>query len=111
MEAGEEVPVQGEDLMDNISIQSKESDLDEESQGWQTSKRKRAKKTKKKQVVMATRTSTRIPRDGISIAEKATNRSMAKDNLSGTASHNHFTIFNNTSTSILQSVMIDLGLV
>lgn len=98
------------DLMETISMHSKESDLEEDSQGWQTSKSKKSKKTKKKQVVVAIRTSNRIPRDGIPIADKAINRAIAKDNLSGIASQNTFTVLNNSSNSALAAIMADLDI-
>jgi hypothetical protein len=62
--------------------------------------------------VVATRTSKRVPRDGVLIATKATNRAMAKNDTSGTsASHNPFTVLNNSGCSILQDVMSDLDIV
>jgi hypothetical protein len=68
-----------EDLMDNISIQSKDSDFEEINQGWKSPKSRKSKKQKKrKQVVTASRTSNRILRDGVLIAEKATRRAREK---------------------------------
>lgn len=61
---------------------------------------------------MATRTSDRIPRDGVPIVEKATARAAAKNNISGMQhSSNPFTILNSTPTIVLQSVMNDLNIV
>lgn len=69
---------EAEDLMDNLSNQSREFDLESENQGWQASKHKKTKKKGRKQIVVATRTSSRIPRDGISITGKASQRAMAR---------------------------------
>lgn len=100
-----------EDIMDSISNFSRDSDMEEVSQGWQSAKRK-AKKKKLKPVVVATRTSKRIPRDGVPIAEKASSRAMAKNNITGTSNlPNPFTILNSTPIPILQSVMSDLNIV
>lgn len=62
---------------------------------------------KKRQVVVATRTSQRVPRDGIPIATKATHRAMAKDNILG-SSKNPFTILNDIPNATLQDVLMDL---
>jgi len=58
---------------------------------------------------MATRTSQRVPRDGIPIATKAVNRAMAKNSLSGDT-HNPFTVLNSTPDAILHEVLMDLEL-
>lgn len=42
------------------------------------------RKKNSKHVVVATRTSSRIPRDGVPLAEKATSRAMAKNTILGT---------------------------
>lgn len=47
--------MEGEDLMDNISLQSKGSDMEDDNQGWKTSRPKKVRKVKKKQVIGATR--------------------------------------------------------
>lgn len=99
-----------EDLMDKFSCRSKDSDMEEANQGWKAPKSKKSKKHKKKQVVVASRTSSRIPRDGIPIAEKATKRAMEKDNISGMTTHNPFTVLNNTPVPILHAVMTDLDI-
>jgi len=59
---------------------------------------------------VATRTSSRVPKDGIPIATKATNRVKALNDCSGTSSQNPFTILNNTSSDALQKVICDLDL-
>ncbi|XP_066362446.1 uncharacterized protein [Miscanthus floridulus] len=56
--------------------------IDEVGQGWQASKGRKTKRLKKTQIVMASRTCSRIPRDGIPIAEKASMRATARDNIS-----------------------------
>jgi hypothetical protein len=58
-----------EDLMDNISVLSRNSYMEDGDQGWQASKSKKARKTKRK-MMGATRTSSRIARDGISLLTK-----------------------------------------
>lgn len=98
-----------EDIVDDFSVQSLELESDGEELGWKSLKPKRARVQKKRQVIVATRTSQRVPRDGIPIATKVVNRAMAKDNISGN-SKNPFTILNETSNVILQEVMIDLGI-
>lgn len=94
----------GEDIMDNISVMGKDSDGEEDGHGWRAPKSKKAKKIKR--VMMATRTSSRIPRDGIPIVTEAIQRAVARDNVSG----NSFTVLNSTSTSSLQYVIHDMGL-
>jgi len=49
---------------------------------------------------MTTRTSSRIPRDGVLIATKAIQRAVERDNMIGT-SRNSFTILNSTSNARL----------
>lgn len=72
---------------------------------------KKGKKRKAKKVVVATRTSSRVPRDEIPIAKKATNRAMAKDCYSGNSgSSNPFTVLNNTPIVLLQQVIGDLDI-
>jgi hypothetical protein len=73
----------GEDLMDNASIMSKDSDGGGDGQGWQAPKSKKTRKSKK--MVVATRTSSRVLRDGVPIATKAAQRAMAKNNITGTS--------------------------
>jgi hypothetical protein len=102
--------MEGEDLMDVISCQSKDSDLEENSQGWQPSKSKKPKKHMKNRVVVASRTSSRISRDGIPIAEKASRRAMERNNISGITSKNPFTVLNNTANAALASVISDLDI-
>jgi hypothetical protein len=88
----------GEDLMDNVSVLGKDSDVEEYGQGWQAPKSRKTKKSKK--VLMTTRTSSRIPRDGVPIATKAIQRAVERDNMIGT-SRNSFTILNSTSNARL----------
>lgn len=101
-----------EDIMDVISNLSKDSDMEVEGKVWQTSKSMKGKKRKFKQLVVATRTSDRLPRDGVPIVEKASARAAAKNNISGMQySSNPFTILNSTPTAFLQSVMNDHNIV
>lgn len=99
-----------EDLMDNISFHSKDSDMEDNGQGWKTSKAKKARRPKKKCVIGATRTSSRIPRDGIPIITKATDRAKARDDFQGIKSQNPFTILNSVPISALKVVMDDLDI-
>jgi len=62
-----------------MSVMSKDSDMEKDSQGWQISSNKKTRKKKPRQVVVATRASKRISRDGVPIAEKATSRAIAKN--------------------------------
>ncbi|CAL5087727.1 unnamed protein product [Urochloa decumbens] len=75
---------QEEDLMDNFLEQPIQND-EEDPKGWvvQRSKKKQKKLTvtKKRKPVVATRTSARVPRDGIPIATKAMNRAQGKNEL------------------------------
>jgi hypothetical protein len=101
-----------EDIMDSMSNLSRDSDWDEALQGWQSPKSKKKKKKKTRQVVVATRASQRIPKDGIPVAEKASMRATAKNNISGiTISPNPFTILDNTPSVVLQHVLSDLNIV
>lgn len=99
-----------EDFLDNIFNQGKDSDVDNANCGWQTSKGKKTKRQKRNQVVVATRTSSRVPRDGIPIAEKASMRAKARDDTSGMNVSNPFTVLNNTPDAILHEVINDLDL-
>jgi hypothetical protein len=112
---GDELSVEvEEDVMDTLSEHSKVSDREYESQGWQSPKTKRSKKRNKRKVVVATRTSSRIARDGIPVAQKAEIRAKAKNDFSGIHSsatqENPFTILNNASTICLHNVIADLDL-
>lgn len=98
-----------EDIMDADSIISK-SDVEELSRGWTVSKPKAKKKRSSKKVVVATRASSRISKDGISIADKATARVMAKNTITGmTKNANPFTILNNVTDSALLATLGDLN--
>ena len=55
---------------------------------------------------MATRTSSRVPRDGVPIAEKAARRAQERDELSS----NPFTILNNHSNESLRKIALDLDI-
>jgi hypothetical protein len=69
------------------------------------------KKKLSKQVVVATRTSKRLLKDGIPIAEKATARAIAKNTILGNSSSNPFTVLGNTPTDVLENVLNDLNIV
>jgi hypothetical protein len=100
-----------EDFMDYLSDQSKKSDMENVCQGWQSPKTRKSKKKKRKQVVVATRTSSRVPRDGIPIATKAINKAKAKDNTTCIiSSQNPFTVLNDTATASLKEVILDLDI-
>ena len=76
-------------------------------QGWEKppSRKKKLKPTKPK-VTIATRASSRIPRDGIPVAEKAMKRAQERDELTG----NPFTILNNASNDDLRKIALDLDI-
>jgi len=74
--------------------------------GWESPSRKKKSKGAKKKVVVATRVSSRIPRDGIPIADKAMKRARERDELTG----NPFTILNNTSNDSLKEIALDLDI-
>lgn len=99
-----------EDLMDNVSIQSLDTDVGEGLSGWQATKSKKSKKKVKKNIVVATRTSSRVPRDGVPIAEKAAQRVKAWNEPVGIScsSQNLFTVLNNAPTPELCAVIQDL---
>lgn len=96
--------------LEKTSILSVDSDCEGGSKEWKTTKASKFKKQKSKRVVVASRSSSRIPRDGIPIAEKAARRTMEKNGLSGKTNSNPFPVVNNTEYAILQNVMRDLGL-
>ena len=63
------------------------------------------------QLMVATRTSSRVPRDGIPIATKAANRAKAMNTITGAiTTTNPFTVLNNASTAFLEKVIIDLDI-
>jgi len=95
----------GEDMMDNVSNMGGDSEDENKDKGWQISKTKRARKAKK--VVVASRTSSRVPRDGVSIITRASQRAMERDNVAGNTGTS-FTILNSVPNSILKSVLDDL---
>lgn len=64
-----------------------------------------------KKVVVATRTSSRIPKDGVPIAEKAASRAMARNDIAGNIlPSNPFTILSDTPDSMIQNVLGDLNI-
>jgi hypothetical protein len=75
------------------------------------------KKKNARQVVVATRASKRIPRDGVPIAEKATSRAITKNTILGTKNtilgtkktSNSFTVLSDTPSLTLQNVLSDLN--
>lgn len=101
-----------EDMMDQMSINSMGTDLEGDFHDWQEPKSRKKKKKARKSIAVATRTSSRVPRDGIPIAEKAAKRAIARNDTSGTTinSSNPFTILNNSSTPKLCSVLHDLDI-
>lgn len=100
-----------EDLMDDISIMEIDSDFEEERQGWQSPKPRKMKKKFLKSVVVATRTSKRLARNGVPIVEKAASRVMARNKILGNQSANPFTVISNTSASLLENVLNDLNII
>lgn len=100
------------DVMDGMSMQSIETDMDEEETGWQIHESRKKKKRSRKQIAVASRTSSRVPRDGVPIAEKAAQRAKARNVISGNSSStpNPFTVLNNATSSELCSIMHDLDL-
>jgi hypothetical protein len=105
------VNTSGEDMMDSLSALSKESEIDEELQEWQSPRPRKMKKNLSKQVVVATRTSKILLKDGIPIAEKAAARAIAKNTILGNSSSNPFTVLGNTPTDVLENDLNDLNIV
>lgn len=66
--------------------------------------------TQKNRVVVASRTSSRIPRDGIPIAKKASKRAMEKNNILSISLQNPLTVLNNTPNAALHSIISDLDI-
>jgi hypothetical protein len=94
-----------------MSNLSRDSDRDGDLQGWQSPKSKKKKK-KVKKVVVATRTSQRILRDGVPVVEKAALRASAKNYILGNnSSANSFTILQNTPSDVLQNLVSDMNIV
>lgn len=104
--------VDEEDFLNYLSDQSKNSDMDYICQGWQSPKSKKSKKKKsKKQVVVVSRTSSRVLRDGIHIAAKMAHTTKNRNSNSGTTcSDNPFTVLNSAKTTDLEKVVLDLDL-
>lgn len=96
-----ESQVLDKEVLEHLSNMSKNSDMGREGQGWKSPKTKKKKKSKRK-VVVATRTSSRVPRDGVPVATKATNRAAARNNITGNSNFsNPFTLLKNKPSSSL----------
>lgn len=96
-----------EDIMDPFS--NLEGNLK-----WLSPKSRKTKKKKgSKQVIVVTRASSRIPKDGRTITEKATSRAMAKNSITGNIpkTSNPFTILNSSEVSSLHNVLDGLNIV
>lgn len=86
---------------------------DESTQGWvvqSTKKKKRKETSKKSRPVVATRASSRVPRDGVPIASKAMARVREKNDLQKGTTSNPFTILNDALDKYLSKVMSDLDI-
>jgi len=103
--------VVGEDMMDSLSIASKDSDKDDECHRWQPPKTKNTKKKFAKQVVMAARTSKRLLKSNYTTTEKSSLKGSTTSYTAGISSPNQFTVLGNTSDDILENVLNDLNLV
>lgn len=100
-----ELQVMEEDFLDQLSELSKNSDMENECQGWQSPKSK--KKKSKRKVVVASRTSNRLPRDGIPVPTKAANRAVARNTILGNSTlSNPFTLLNNTPSCYLGKLLL-----
>ena len=97
--------IQNEQELSAVQENSQEGQLTDEEGDWvkPPSKKKKTKPSKQK-VDVATRTSSRVPRDGVPIAEKAARRAQERDELPG----NPFTILNDHSTDTLRKIATDL---
>jgi len=81
------------------------------SNSWEPSPVKKKKgRTTKSKVAISSRASTRIPRDGIPIAEKAMRRAQDKDNFTSGNTKNPFAVLNNTPNEVLGIVISDLDI-
>jgi hypothetical protein len=101
------------DLLDNNSIQSLDEILEDPTQqAWVSSaKKKKGKRKGEGKVVIATRASSRIPKDGRSILEKATQHAAYKDDTStGTTSSNPFLVLSNLDNEYIHDVTAQLDL-
>ncbi|RLN31042.1 hypothetical protein C2845_PM05G17700 [Panicum miliaceum] len=80
-EVPEQVLTQEEDLMDNSTLPLHEESDKEASQEWEVQKMKKKKPrvSKERIPVVATRTSARVPRDGVPIATKAMARTKKRN--------------------------------
>jgi hypothetical protein len=100
-----ELQVMEEDFLDQLSELSKNSDMENECQGWQSPKSK--KKKSKRKVVVASRTSSMLPRDGIPVATKAANKAVARNTIPGNSTlSNPFTLLNNTPSCYLGKLLL-----
>jgi hypothetical protein len=105
---------QEEDLMDDTNMDEMVvPSEDDDTRGWveSVSKKKKRKKMKKKtNQVAATRASSRVPRDGVPIADKAMARAKERnDFLKGNRS-NSFTVLKDASTAHLRGVILDVDI-
>lgn len=80
-------------------------------QAWVMFGSKKMKKQKKRKVMFATRTSSRVPKDGRTILEKAVQRVQSNDGGIGTSANNPFLVLNNLENEQIQSVASELDLV
>lgn len=104
---------QEESLMDMGFLSHGEEGSDDDSQHpWMVSaSKKQQKKQKKRKVMIATRTSTRVPKDGRTMMEKAVQRVQAnEESLTGNSSSNQFLILNNLDNEHIHSVASELDL-
>lgn len=103
-EAGKDIKGDAPDRdMHDLSVEGRD-------QGWTLSGPKR-KDRKPKQPAVATRTSSRIPKSGGPILEKATRRMQERDELlGGNKPQNPFTVFDNVPRAHISTVIKDLGI-
>ena len=73
-------------------------------------KKKKSRSNLRKKVLVATRASSRIPRDGIPIATEPMKRARDRDNSAGMSSKNPFTILNSAPNDALRNVLVDLDI-
>jgi hypothetical protein len=83
-----------EDGLESLTDWDSDFSMGDVEQRWNIAASKKLKKKKSKRKYPVMRASSRIPRDGISILEKATKRAQEKDAPQGTTITNPFTILN-----------------
>lgn len=101
------------DFLENASIQSLDEIYEDSSQQTWVSSAKKKKKRKNGggKVIIATRASSKIPKDGRSILEKATQHATYKDDTSnGTTSSNQFLVLSNLDNEYTLDVTAKLDL-